>query len=322
MYRPERASVIIPTFRRQELLRNLLTSLSKQQTRYPFEVIAVNDAPEENLSSLETEFSDISLKVINLSEDHGRSIARNTGFRNCTGDILIFLDDDMTVVETFIEHHMNSHTDPSIAVIGNLHADPEFASDPLHRYLERQGVKKRRPGETIPPKCFATGNASVSREMFEKAGMFDETWRTYGEDMDLGMRMHYKGATFAFAEGAVSYNHGATDLDDFLARMREMGRYTLPIFAKKYPEITRGLWLHLAEPVAFGRENPLLTFKKAGLRIVLTPPFYALARGIYRMKWLGSLLFPIIEFIRMYNYIGAYRQSLKDPRQGESSAPE
>ncbi|MFH1314632.1 MAG: glycosyltransferase family A protein [Candidatus Eisenbacteria bacterium] len=321
MYKPAKASVIIPTFRRQNLLRNLLASLSKQQTRYPFEVIVVNDAPEENLSPFELEFSDISLKVINLSEDHGRSIARNTGVRNSTGDILIFLDDDMTIVETFIEHHMEAHTDPSNAVIGNLHADPEYASDPLHRYLERQGVKKRKSGKTIPPKCFATGNASVSREMFEKVGMFDETWRTYGEDMDLGMRMHYKGAKFTFAEGAVSYNHGATNLEDFMTRMREMGRFTLPFFAKRHPEITRGLWVHLADPIRFGRENPILTLRKAALRVVLTPPFYGLARCVYRLKWLGRLLFPVIEFIRMYNYIRAYRQSLKDPQQGEGSPP-
>jgi glycosyltransferase involved in cell wall biosynthesis len=313
-----KASVIIPTFRRQNLLRNLLTSLSRQKTAYPFEVVVVNDAPEEDLSPLETEFSDISLKVINLSEDHGRSVARNTGVKESIGDILIFLDDDMTVVEGFIEHHMRAHTDPAIAVIGNLHADPEHASDPLHRYLERQGVKKRRHGETIPPKCFATGNASVSREMFEKAGWFDETWRTYGEDIDLGMRMHYQGAEFVFSEEAISFNHGAPDLDDLMARMREFGRSTLPLFTRRHPEVTRDLWIHLADPIRLGREGPLLTLKKAALRVVLTPPFYGLARCIYRMKWLGRLLFPVIEFIRMYNYIRAYRQSLEDGPHSEN----
>jgi glycosyltransferase involved in cell wall biosynthesis len=322
MERTLKASVIIPTFRRQNLLRNLLTSLSKQQTSYRFEVIVVNDAPEEDLSPLETEFSDISLKVINLSEDHGRSVARNTGVRNSTGDVLVFLDDDMTVVETFIEQHMKAHTDPSIAVIGNLHADPEHASDPLHRYLERQGVKKRRSGDVIPPKCFATGNASVSRQMFEKAGRFDETFRTYGEDIDLGMRMHYQGAAFVFAEGAVSYNHGATDLEDLMIRMREWGRFTLPIFTTRHPEVTRDLWIHLADPIRLGRESPVLTLKKVALRIVLTPPFHKLALCLYRLKWLGRLLFPVIEFIRMYNYIGAYRQSLKAPQHQDSGMPE
>jgi hypothetical protein len=36
------------------------------------------------------------------------------------------------------------------------------------------------------------------------------------------------------------------------------------------------------------------------------------ARLVYRCKWLGDSLFPVIDFMRLYNYLGAYRESLKD----------
>lgn len=321
MEKTAKASIIIPTFRRQNLLRNLLASLAKQKTEYPFEVIVVNDAPEEDLSPLDLEFRNIGLKVMNLSEDHGRSVARNTGVRSSSGTILIFLDDDMTVVDTFITAHMDAHTDPSIAAVGNMVSAPEFASDPLAQYLERQGAKKRAPGQAIPPQCFATGNASVSREMFEKVGMFDETFRTYGEDLDLGMRLYYQGAKFVFAEGALSYNHGVPTIEDLMSKIREWGRFTLPLFTKRHPELTRTLWVHLADPIEWGKESPLVTARKMVLRVVFTAPFYALAMALYRLKWLGRFLFPVIEFIRMYNYITAYRQALKQAPRSQSKLP-
>jgi GT2 family glycosyltransferase len=312
MANPNRASIIIPTYKREDLLRNLLISLSKQQTEYPFDVTVVNDDPDGGLSPLELEFSDIALKVIDLAEDHGRTVARNTAVRNSTGDILIFLDDDMTVGEDFITRHMEAHVDLDNAVIGSILTPPEYASHPLARYIERQGARKRKPGEELPPRCFRTGNGSVSRELFTRAGMFDETLRTYGEDIDLANDLSHAGAKFVFAEGAVSYHHYEPDIDDMMAKLREWGRYTLPHYAHKHPGLAKALWLHLAEPVRFGKEPLATSFKKMGLRIVLTPPFYGMARLVYKCTWLGSLLFPIIDFIRVYNYLGAYRRALRD----------
>ncbi len=309
---PRKASVIIPTYKRPDLLRQLLASLSRQQTEYEFEVIAVNDDPEDNLSALELEFSDISVSIINLSEDHGRSIARNTGVRASDGDIIIFLDDDMTVVDGFITGHMDAHVHPKTAVVGNLLSAPEYARDPLARYIERQGAKKREPGAPLPPKCFRTGNGSVSRQFFEEVGMFDESFRTYGEDLDLAMRLSYKGAEFVLADDAISYNYQYPDLDDMMEKLREWGRYTLPIFKKTHPEFTKDIWVDLGDPVALGRESLSVSLKKIALRALLTKPFYSVARLVYRCKWLGEALFPVIDFMRLYNYLGAYRESLKD----------
>jgi GT2 family glycosyltransferase len=312
MTSPRKASVIIPTYKRPDLLRDLLASLSRQQTEYEFEVIAVNDDPEDDLSPMELEFSDISVKIINLTEDHGRSIARNTGVRASSGDIIIFLDDDMTVVDGFITSHMDAHVHPKTAVVGNLVSDPQYARDPLARFIERQGAKKRATGEVLPPKCFRTGNGSVSRHLFQDVGMFDESFRTYGEDLDLAMRLSYKGAEFVFAEDAISYNHQYPDLDDMMEKTREWGRYTLPIFKKTHPEFTKDIWVDLGDPVELGRESLSVSLKKIALRVVLTRPFYAVAKLVYKCKWLGDALFPVIDFMRLYNYLGAYRQSLKD----------
>lgn len=264
------------------------------------------------MSELEIEFSDIALKVVNLAVSRGRAFARNEGVRNSRGSGIIFVDDDMTVVEDFVEEHAAARTGPDAVVIGNILRAPEFGNDPLARYVERQGVNKLKSREKIPPKCVRTGNVSLSRRLFDRIGMFDEGITRYGEDMDLGMKLGSGGASFVFAEKAISYHHHPPDIDDMMEKMREYGRFTVPKLVAAHPELARVIRIDLAEPARLFRESPALSARKIALRIILTRPFYAAARSVYRMRWLGSLLFPVIDYMRAYNYIGGYRQARKE----------
>jgi hypothetical protein len=51
--------------------------------------------------------------------------------------------------------------------------------------------------------------------------------------------------------------------------------------------------------------------------VALFPPFYGLARLVYKMTFLGSLLFPLIDYLRLYNYLGAYRKALREEREAQ-----
>jgi GT2 family glycosyltransferase len=314
-----KASVVIPTYKRPDLLRNLLGTLARQETAHPFEVIVVNDDPDEDLSALEGEFGGLPLKVVNLGENRGPAFARNAGVRSSSGEILIFLDDDTTVTKDFVAAHIEAHTTSSTAVVGNVLCMPEHRSALLARYIERLGAKKRKRGEKLPPSCFRTGNASVSRDMFTRAGMFDETIRTYGEDVDLAMKLSYCGADFVFGERAVAYNHSLPTIEELMTKIREWGQYTLPLYAELHPAFARRMWLHLAEPVRLGRENPVVSLKKIALRILLTKPFYAIALAACRWNWLGRLGFPVVDYVRLYNYFKTYRQARWPACSGDSS---
>jgi GT2 family glycosyltransferase len=300
------ATIVIPTHKRTNLLRNLLESLSHQRTCFPFEVVVVNDGSGGDLGSLEVEFSDLSLKVIDLPRSRGRAYARNEGVRRSSADVLIFVDDDMTVVEEFVQQHLAAHTDPSIVVVGNVLSALEYRSHPLARYVERQGVHKLKRKDVIPAKCARTGNLSLSRALFDKIGMFDEAISMYGEDVDLGMKMASGGGKFVFVEGAISHHHHPPDIDDMMAKMKEYGKYTVPLLVASHPDVRQVIRIHLAEPVRIFQESLILSAKKIGLRIAMTPPFYCLARWVYRRQWLGSLLFPVIDYMRAYNYMRAY----------------
>jgi len=305
-------SIVIPTYRRPDLLRNLLQSLTSQRTTRRFEVIVVNDGSGGDISELEIEFSDISLKVVNLPTSRGRAFARNEGVRRSRGNAIIFVDDDMTVVEDFVAEHSTALADPDMVVIGNILRAPEFGNDPLARYVERQGINKLRSRRKIPPKCVRTGNVSLSRSLFDRIGMFDERITRYGEDMDLGMKLSTAGARMVFAEKAIAFHHHPPDVDDMMEKMREYGRFTVPHLVAMHPELKRVIRIHLAEPVRIFRESPLLSAQKIALRVILTRPFYATAKAVYRLRWLGALLFPVIDYMRAYNYIKGYWLARKE----------
>ncbi len=301
-----RASVIIPTYRRETLLRNLLESLARQKTSYEYDVTVVGDGTQVDAGIIGLGPTDLRLRFVSLSDKAGRGAARNAGIRASAGGVIIFLDDDMTVVEGFVEEHMKHHTAEDAVVIGDVKSPPEYAGRPLARYIERQGVRKLKSRAHIPAKCFRTGNASVGRALLEKAGMFDEAITHYGEDMDLAAKLADAGARFVFAEGAAAYHHHPPDLDDMLVKMREYGKYTVPILAERHPYLRTTLRIHLAEPARPGREPLSLTLKKMGLRLALTGPVYGLALAAMQFRPPDSLMFPMYDYVRAYNYITEY----------------
>ncbi|MGD9141607.1 MAG: glycosyltransferase, partial [bacterium] len=241
-----RASIVIPTYKREALLKNLLESLARQKTSYEYDVTVVGDGTEVDADGVGVESMGLPVKFISLPERVGRGATRNAGIRASAGDVIIFLDDDMTVVEGFVEEHMKHHSDENTVVIGDVKSPPEYAGHSLARYIERQGVRKLKSRDRIPPKCFRTGNGSVSRALLEKAGLFDEAIKHYGEDMDLAVKLADAGARFVFSEGAAAFHHHPPDLDDMLAKMREYGKYTVPLLVERHPYLRTTLRIHLA----------------------------------------------------------------------------
>ena len=87
-------SVVIPTYKRRDLLVKAAHSVAKQD--YPnIEIVVVGDAcPDLNPSPL----SDNRFRYINLPKNHGSggAVPRNYGIMMAAGDLIAYLDDDNT----------------------------------------------------------------------------------------------------------------------------------------------------------------------------------------------------------------------------------
>ena len=95
-------SVVIPTCNRPDDLRNCLEALDAQRGSRPLEILVVDNRPGTGspTPAVVAEFEHVTLME---EPKPGLSYARNAGFAAATGDILIAIDDDVTVPEGWLE---------------------------------------------------------------------------------------------------------------------------------------------------------------------------------------------------------------------------
>jgi len=100
-------SVVIPTYNRPKDMAAILKSILKQTT-LPKDVVIVDQSDSSTsmtlINQIEPLFFNkkIQLKYIHLDEKNS-SKARNLGFQNTSGQIIFFLDDDVTLSEDYFE---------------------------------------------------------------------------------------------------------------------------------------------------------------------------------------------------------------------------
>ncbi|QNE77016.1 glycosyltransferase [Streptomyces finlayi] len=94
-----RFSVIVPAYRVQAYLHECLDSVSGQSFK-DFEIIVVDDGSPDACGAIADEYAgrDHRFSVVHLPENTGLGPARNAGIAEASGDYLIFLDGDDTLL--------------------------------------------------------------------------------------------------------------------------------------------------------------------------------------------------------------------------------
>ena len=270
-------SVVVPTYNRPRLLRRGLEALARQTLPTDrFEVIVVDDGSSEPAGEAAAGVDGrLDLRVLRKTRG-GLASARNHGAAAASGDLLLFLDDDIEPCAEFLEVHLEVHRRQEGAVaLGSLPYPQDLHLTPFLYYLERvrhydlflrYGSADRIP---LPP---VNGNSSLPRRCFEEAGGYDLEFSTYGgEDTELGYRLRLAGLRFVYAPRARGYHHHLKNFEDYKRDMYSSGR-TLAALARRHPE----------------------TFSRANLDIVAgavrgLPPEKKLKRilfgALYRAPW-------------------------------------
>lgn len=220
-------SIIVPTYRRPEQLRECLHSLTNLD--YPgdrFEVIVVDDAspipPREVVGEFHGRFP-----VRLLEQRHGGpAVARNTGARAAQGDWLAFTDDDCLVAPTWLTAlHTRLNTMPDALVGGctvnaypdNLYSTvSQLLTDGLYAYFESHPQSLR---------FFTSNNLAMARSRFLEVGGFDETFPlAAGEDREFCARWMRHGYQLASEERAVVRHRHWLTLRSFWRQQFGYGR--------------------------------------------------------------------------------------------------
>ena len=249
-------SVVIPTYNRLPILRQCLTALERQQLGGPlhdYEVVVVDDgSTDATVAWLEAACASGELQRVRLlRQEHGGPAAgRNRGVEAARGDVIVFIDSDLVVTESFLLHHAR-----------RLQDDWQRRGDRLsftygaviNTANFEQPTSERHKLRDLSWAYFATGNVAIERQLLERAGLFDTAFRLYGwEDLELGERLRRLGVRLVRCPEAVGYHgHPALTLEqipDLIRVERERARMGL-VFYRKHPSrrvrlIIQYTWLH------------------------------------------------------------------------------
>jgi len=99
-----KVSIIIPTFNRQHMLKDAISSVLAQ-TYKNFEIIIVDDGSTDDTKDVVKAFGDYRIKYI-WQENAGVSSARNHGVRLSQGEYIAFLDSDDIYLPWCIEEKL------------------------------------------------------------------------------------------------------------------------------------------------------------------------------------------------------------------------
>ena len=235
-------SVVIPTHNRANILNTCLEKLQAQQG-LDFEIIVVDDGSQDHTTEVVHNFPEV--KYIKQPPSH-QGVARNRGVRQATGNIILFIGDDIFVEPDFLQKHHDAHAanpDDNVIVLGFSTWDPAIEINDYMRFLESSGWQfgygKLSAGFVSHPepyKFFYTSNISLKKSFFEKE-RFDENFKVYGwEDIELGYRLWKNHAMKLFYEPeAKALHHHFLPEDGLSKKMQNVGKSAV-VFKKLQPE--------------------------------------------------------------------------------------
>ena len=226
-----KVSVIVPTYNEEDVIGQCLESLF-QQTYKDLEIIVVDDGSTDTTSlKLRGAVKTYGIKVF-TQEHKGPGAARNLGASKASGEILVFVDADMTFEPDFTEKLVGPIIQGKTK--GTFSKD-EYVSNWDNVWARCWSINsgwepKRRHSKNYPDKQKVF--RAILKSEFEKAGGFDEK-RGYNDDWSLSEKLNYKADV---VPNAVFYHRNPDNLVEIYEQAKWVAKrkYKLGIFGIVY----------------------------------------------------------------------------------------
>jgi GT2 family glycosyltransferase len=181
-----RASIVVPTYRRPDLLERCLAALAVQDVGpEAYEIIIADDAALASTREQVERWRDEGrpeIRYLAVTATQGPAGARNAGWRQAVGEIVAFTDDDTIPEPSWLRNGLEA--------LQNADACWGRIQVPLSK--EPTDYEKNEAG--LEAAEFATANVMCRRAVLEAVGGFDEqftaAWR---EDADLFFTLLERG---------------------------------------------------------------------------------------------------------------------------------
>lgn len=254
------ASVIVATYNRCYSLGILLESLKLQVRNHSFEVVVVDDGSTDSTGEMCAGSFPYPLRYCRLP--HGGYVtARNAGVQAAQAEILIFLDDDMTVAPGCIDAMVRAHRcHPRTIAMGRLAVWEREEATPFFRIYAGASAHPEHGDVTVDFTQCATGCLSLETDAFHRIGGLEaivSEGPAWWVDVDFGYRAWKLGYCFLRVGDAVCTHrdYAIRDLASACTRARESARLARFLFAR-HPQIRDHLPMFRDKQQVRLREDP------------------------------------------------------------------
>jgi glycosyltransferase involved in cell wall biosynthesis len=277
-------SIIIPTYNRKDSLLRTLDSIGNQT--FPadcFEVIVVDDGSTDDIQAIASQPYPFNLRYVR-QKNQGATAARNHGAKISNSEILVFVDDDVTISPQTLDALAETCCQKTkVLVVGKL----------IRRWSNHASVYAEI---VIAPSDHALisdddGNLhfidcntellACKRSDFLDLGMLQDPTGGYGwpnwDDVDFGYRAHLNGFRLIQSSKAIGehWDHSITDQTLACQRWYRASRSAVWLFKRHQELKTLIPMLSDKTPLAWGQDKPVLIARKLARSLLSSQPVFA-----------------------------------------------
>jgi GT2 family glycosyltransferase len=225
-------SIICVNWNSLDYLLECIASVYEHTPEISFEIIVVDNAsPEGRVEILAQQFPLV--KLVKCDNNAGFAAANNLGFRQSVGQYILLLNPDTKLIGPTINIMLKQiKTLPDAGIVGCklLNTDLSVSTSSIQKFptilnqlLTVESLRLRFPAFplwNIEPLFFeALGPVKVDvipgacmmlrRDVFERAGLMNEDYFMYAEDIDLNYRVRKLGfSSYYVGEGQIIHHGG------------------------------------------------------------------------------------------------------------------
>jgi len=191
------ATIIIPSYKSEDTIKECLRALLAQDCKWRYEIIVVDSSPDGTTEKIVGRFTEV--KFTKLIDKAYPGIARNAGLLQAQGEIVIFVDSDIMVDGVFIDDAIKYYKAGHDIFSVSLDVWPEKGlniSNRLHCFFEFSEFKPMmKEGQRW---CLPSAALVVKRQLIKENKFLN---MKTGDDTELTVRLRKNGHLLYFNPG-------------------------------------------------------------------------------------------------------------------------
>jgi len=249
-------TAVVPVWNRRDLVEPAMRTL-RAQTAAPVEVIVVDDGSTDGAGDAAAAAG---ARVLRMERNTGFAAAVNRGIRACSSEWIAVVNNDVTLAPDYFQRLRAAAGDGTWFATGKIFSAAGGSMlDATFDVLSRAGTAWRAGNgepdgaEWNAPRAIwsAPWTAALFRAaLFDRVGLLDESFESYMEDVEFGVRCALRKVPGVYVPEAVAWHAGSATLGRWHAdTSRRISRNQALLVARYFPLtfawpvlVGQGLW--------------------------------------------------------------------------------